>query len=99
DAIDGLLRQLATRELDIERVAASDGVTRVILCLPSWDDYLAVALDEIIALPSLSPNVTGRLVRLLDGLAAITPPNRHPSLHARRQPTQQDAPPANDTRT
>jgi uncharacterized membrane protein len=86
DAIDGLLRPLATRELDIGCVAASDGVTRVILCLPNWDDYLAVALDEVIALPSRSPNVTGRLVRLLDDLAAIAPPSRQPSLGARRRP-------------
>jgi len=99
DAIDGLLRPLATRELDIERVAASDGVTHVILCLPSWDDYLAVALDEIIALPSLSPNVTGRLVRLLDGLAAIAPSSRQPSLDARRrQLTEPDDRPAADSR-
>jgi uncharacterized membrane protein len=99
DAIDGLLRPLATRELDVERVAASDGVTRVILCLPTWDDYLAVALDESIALPSRSPNVTGRLARLLDGLAAIAPPSRQPSLDARRrQLTERDDRPAADSR-
>jgi uncharacterized membrane protein len=99
DAIDGLLRPLATLELDIERVAASDGVTRVILCLPSWDDYLAVALDEIIALPPLSPNVIGRLVRLLDGLTAIAPPSRQPSLHARRRHLPEpDGRPAADSR-
>jgi uncharacterized membrane protein len=91
DAIDALLRPLATRELDIEHVAASDGVTRVTLCLPSWDDYLAVALDELVTLPSLSPNVTARLKRLLDDLAAIAPPSRQPSLRARRrQLTERD---------
>ena len=83
--IDGLLRVLATRDLGVEHVAASDGTLRVKLVLPTWDEYLAVAVDEILALPALSPNVSRRILRLLDELAVITPPSRQPEIEARRR--------------
>jgi uncharacterized membrane protein len=88
DAMDGLLRALATRELDIGRITGSDGTLRITLVLPTWEDYLAVALDEIIALREISPNVSRRILRLLDELEAITPPRRHPALAARRRQIQ-----------
>jgi len=88
DAIDGLLRPLATRDLDIGRIAGSDGVVRVSLMLPTWDDYLSVALDEMIALPALSPNVARRTLRLLDDLEAIAPACRRSSIDARRRQIQ-----------
>jgi len=84
DAMDGLLRALATRELSVEPVAGRDGTIRVRLVLPTWEDYVAVALDEIIALPALSPNVPGRILRLLEELAVIVPPSTRSALEARR---------------
>ena len=88
DAIDELLHALATRNLDIGDIAASDGVVRVTLVLPTWDDYLAVALDELIALPPSSPNVARRMTRMLDDLTAIASPTHQPSLEARRRQHQ-----------
>jgi len=88
DAMDGLLRALATRELDVGRVADRDGTLRITLVLPTWEDYLAVALDEIIALREVSPNVSRRILRLLDELEEIAPPRRHPALAARRRQIQ-----------
>jgi uncharacterized membrane protein len=84
DRIASLLRVLATRDLDIENIADGSGTTRVKLVLPTWDDYLAVALDEIIALPGLLPTITRRLTRLLDDIAALAPPGRRPGLDKRR---------------
>jgi uncharacterized membrane protein len=84
DRIESLLRVLATRDLSMENVADSSGTIRVKLVLPTWDQYLAVALDEIIALPGLLPSVSHRLTRLLDDLAAIAPPSRRPELEKRR---------------
>lgn len=84
DRIEGLLRVLATRDLSMEDVADSTGTTRVTLVLPTWDQYLAVALDEIIALPGLLPTISHRLARLLDDTAAIAPPDRRPGLEKRR---------------
>lgn len=85
DTMDGLLRVLATRELSVEHIPGSDGAIRVELVLPTWDDYLAAALDEIIALPALSPNVSRRILRLLDELTAIAPPRRRSAIDARRR--------------
>ena len=84
DRIASLLRVLGTRDLDAGEVADNGGTTRVKLVLPTWDDYLAVALDEIIALSTLLPTVTRRLTRLLDDIAANVPPNRTPDLEIRR---------------
>jgi uncharacterized membrane protein len=91
DRIESLLRVLATRDLSMENVADSSGTTRVKLVLPTWDQYLAVALDEIIALPGLLPSVSQRLTRLLDDIAAVAPPGRRPALQKRCART---APPA-----
>jgi len=85
DAMDGLLRALATRELSVEQVAGSDGTIRVRLVLPAWGDYIAVALDKMMVLPALSPNVSRRILRLLDELTAITAPSRRSALAARRR--------------
>lgn len=59
-------------------------MTRLKLVFPTWDEYLAIGLDEIIALPVVSPNVPRRIVRLLDELTEITPPGRQSELTARR---------------
>ena len=85
DTMDGLLRTLATRNLSVGHVPGSDGTIRVALVLPTWGDYLAVALDEIIALPALSANVSRRILKLLDELEAIAPPSRRSALEARRR--------------
>jgi uncharacterized membrane protein len=84
ETMDGLLRVLATRELSVDQIRGSDGTVRLELVLPTWDDYLAVALDEIIALPTLSPTVSRRILQLLDELTAIAPPHRRSALEIRR---------------
>lgn len=84
DRIEGLLRILATRDLEIENVTDSGGTIRVKLVLPTWDEYVAVALDEIIALPGLFPTISRRLTRLLDDIAAIAQPDRRSGLEERR---------------
>jgi len=86
DTMDGLLRALATRELSVGQIAGSDGTIRVRLVLPTWEDYVAGALDEIIALRDVSPNVSARIRRLLDELTALAPPSRRTALDARRLP-------------
>jgi uncharacterized membrane protein len=84
DAADSLLRVLAVRELAVGRIGGSDGLPRVRLVLPTWEDYIGLALDEIIALAAVSPNVPRRILRLLDDLAEIAPEYRRPALDARR---------------
>ena len=47
----------------------------LILALPSWDDYLGIALDEIISMAGFA-QVQRRTERLLANLARIAPPRR-----------------------
>jgi hypothetical protein len=51
--------------------------------LPTWDDYLAVGLDEIIGASRQSPNVRVRVARLLHDLLSIAPDDRQPPVRAR----------------
>ena len=68
DATEGVLRSLATRELDVADVADDAGHTRVRLLLPTWEDYLRIAVEDL--LPAAAPfkMVLQRLRRLLVGL-------------------------------
>ena len=68
DATEGVLRSLATRELDVADVADDAGHTRVRLLLPTWEDYLRIAVEDL--LPAAAPfkMVLQRLRRLLAGL-------------------------------
>lgn len=83
DHVDGLLRVMLRRELEIGTVTAPDGQTRVLLRLPTWEDYVGVALDETIAMSDSSWQVRRRGDRLLTELVAIAPPGRLESLQAR----------------
>jgi uncharacterized membrane protein len=85
DAMDDLLRALVGRNLDVGEVAAADGTVRVVLSLPSWSDFLDVALDDLVALDSRSPSVSGRLSRLLQGLAASASPEKLTTIESRRR--------------
>jgi uncharacterized membrane protein len=60
DTMESLLRPLVSRDLDVAGVAGSGGVIRVVLALPSWDDYLRTGLLDV-APPSRQPPVTRRL--------------------------------------
>lgn len=85
DAIEGLLRRLAIRNLDVSVVIGSDRVSRVRLSLPGWEEFLEGAVDELIDSDRAIPMVQQRLITLLDHLMAISPPARHPALQRRRQ--------------
>ena len=47
DQIEDLLRRLGKRDLDAGYARDADGVLRLIFPLPTWEDYLALAFDEI----------------------------------------------------
>jgi uncharacterized membrane protein len=84
DATDGLLRVLAVRDLEIGDVTGGEGRVRVALVLPTWTDYLEVALADIVSLPSLAPSFRSRLLRMFDDLASIAHPERIPEIEAYR---------------
>jgi uncharacterized membrane protein len=83
DEIDALLRQMVRRDLAVETVNGSDGQLRLQLALPTWEDYVAVALDETIAIAGSSEQVRQRVERLLTELIAIAPTDRAEALRVR----------------
>lgn len=83
NGIDELLRVLLVRDLAIETVTGTDGEPRVLLRLPSWEDYVAGSLDEIIENVDSSPLVRRRVKSLLSELVAIAPAGRQEVLRAR----------------
>jgi uncharacterized membrane protein len=80
DTIQGLLLPLATRDLDIAEVADGTGAVKVVLALPSWDDYLRTALDDLIESGSQSPMVLLQARALLTGLLNAAPRQRRFSI-------------------
>jgi uncharacterized membrane protein len=83
DTIEGLLQPLVSRDLDVADVADNAGAVRVVLALPSWDEYLRTGLDDLIESASRSPMVLLRARVLLTSLLNAAPPARQPPV-ARR---------------
>jgi uncharacterized membrane protein len=84
-AIDDLLRIVADRELDIGRVVDATGALRVVLKMPTWEDFLVVAVDDLAPYAAGSPMSAARLASLFDELASVVPPNRYAPLERRRR--------------
>ena len=76
DTIESLLLPLAPRDLDVAVVADDHGTVRAVLVLPSWNDYLQVALDDLIESSSRSPMVLLRARAMLSNLRRAAPPQR-----------------------
>jgi uncharacterized membrane protein len=69
DQIEDLLRRLGGHSLDTGYAYAPDGSLRVIFPMPTWEDYLFLAFDEIRQYGSTSVQVMRRLRSALVGLA------------------------------
>jgi uncharacterized membrane protein len=83
DCEESLLRLLIGRDLDVGEIAGPRGSTRVLLALPGWDDYVALAVDEIIEAGAGQERIRRRVERLLRDLSARAPPTRQAPLHER----------------
>jgi uncharacterized membrane protein len=83
DTIDGLMRPLCRRDLDVGRVTGPHGDLRVVVPLPRWEDLVALIGDEITLAARDSPAVLGRLDRLLTGVLELAPPARQPAVRDR----------------
>ena len=87
DTTESLLQLLVSRDLDVAEVADDAGTVRVVLALPSWDDYLRTALDDLLESASQSPMVLLRaralLTTLLERGTAGAPAAGHPAAPAR----------------
>jgi uncharacterized membrane protein len=72
DQIEDLLRRLGRRDLDAGYARDADGVFRLIFPMPTWEDYLALAFDEIRQFGATSVQVMRRLRSALAGLMEST---------------------------
>jgi uncharacterized membrane protein len=73
DQIEDLLRRLGRRELDAGHAKDAEGVLRLIVPMPTWEDYLALAFDEIRQYGATSVQVMRRLRSALLGLIDFLP--------------------------
>ncbi len=73
DQLEDLLRRLGASELDAGYVVDASDRVRLIFPTPSWEDYLALAFDEIRQFGSSSVQVMRRLRAALLGLTDSLP--------------------------
>jgi uncharacterized membrane protein len=69
DQIEDLLLRLGRRELDAGYARDARGIVRVVFPMPTWEDYLALALDEIRQFGGGSVQVMRRLRAALASIA------------------------------
>ena len=73
DQLEDLLRRLGAVELNVGHVFDTDGVLRLLVPTPTWEDYLTLAFDEIRQFGSNSVQVMRRMRSALVGLAESLP--------------------------
>ncbi len=83
DTMEGLLRHLAWRKLDIGEIRRPGGPLWVVLAVPRWADYISESLDDLTLAAGQSPMVLARIRVLLVDLLAVVPERRRAPL-ARR---------------
>ncbi len=77
DQIEDLLRRLGGSQLAAGVIKDADGIVRLVLPMPSWDDYLTLAFDEIRLYGVTSVQVMRRMRSALVSLArSPLPPAR-----------------------
>ncbi len=83
--IEGLLRSLGNLDLNTGHVFDQQGNIRVIIPASDWDDYLALALEEIHIFGKRSVQVMRRLLALIDDLEELVPRERQVALHVMQE--------------
>jgi hypothetical protein len=74
---------LVGRDLDVGEITGPRGNTRVLLALPGWDDYVALAVDEVLEAGAGHARIRRRVERLLRDLLAVAPASRRAPLQQR----------------
>jgi uncharacterized membrane protein len=62
---------------DADRASDENGVLRLLFLTPTWEDYLALAFDEVRQFGAGSIHVMRRMRAALDGLASWLPTEDH----------------------
>jgi uncharacterized membrane protein len=85
DQIQDLLVRLGHRRLEIGAVRNGEGVLRLSIPYPSWEDFLRLALDEIRACGATSLQVMRRIRALIRDLISDLPEERRSALEHQRE--------------
>ena len=80
DQIHDLLRRLASRPMPPGRVADDDGVTRLVFPSMGWEEFVALACDEIRIYGASSIQVLRRMRGMLADLLSVVADDRRPPL-------------------
>jgi len=80
DQIEDLLLRLGQRNLEIGAYRDSDGKLRLVVPLPTWDDLIRLAFDEICAYGATSVQVMRRMNALVVDLTQAVPEERRPTV-------------------
>jgi uncharacterized membrane protein len=80
DQIEDLLIRIGCRRLDVGHYCDSAGRVRLILPMPSWDDFLRLSIDEIRTYGATSVQVMRRMHALTESLAEVVAADRLPAL-------------------
>jgi uncharacterized membrane protein len=83
DQTEDLLLRIGQRRLDVGSLVGEHGYTRVTYPAPTWDDLLAVGLDEIRVYGASSLQVVRRLRLVLQHLEEAVTPDRRPAVRER----------------
>jgi uncharacterized membrane protein len=93
DLTADLLGVLVRRDLGVLVVDDASGTPRIMVSLHTWEEYVSVALDEILAAGSNSVHLQRRLIHILEGLLAIAPaPHRAAIEHRLAAATEPSSP-------
>jgi uncharacterized membrane protein len=80
DQIEDLLFRLGRCRLEAGTFSDGQGVVRVVVPFPTWEDFLRLALDETRAYGSESVQVMRRMKALIKNLLTVLPAERHAAL-------------------
>ena len=84
DQVHRLLRAVGGRRLRVDVIRGRDGLERVVLRMPDWEDYVNISCNEIRACGVSSIQVARRMRAMLDDLAVALPPQRRAALDEER---------------
>lgn len=88
DQIGDLLSRLGQRRLEIGEFRDNANNLRVVAEFPSWDDFLHLGFEEILAYGAKSVQIMRRMKALVADLLAVLPPKRHTALKYWRERLQ-----------
>jgi len=80
DQIGDLLARLGRQRLEIGEFQDNAGSVRVIAEFPSWNDFLHLGFEEILAYGAKSVQIMRRMKALVADLLAVLPAERHAAL-------------------